>query len=67
MTFFLIAMSALFGGLRVMGVKAVLFQAFAHVWVGGLFGAGFKGDKHCMALAITLTVLETVCFLAGLL
>lgn len=39
-----------------------LFKDFSHLFVGGLFGAGFVGRRHCLWLAIALTVLEVVAF-----
>lgn len=76
MTFFLCVLSAVLGGLRVFGVTASAYQAVAHCYVGGLFGAALVGFLQPtghrpagrwlhLGLAVALTVLETVCFFYG--
>lgn len=61
----LIAISILFGSLRALGVRSKSFQAFAHLWVGGLMG-GWVATRHeyLIWLVIALSILEIVCFLA---
>ena len=59
-------LSLLLGALRIAGVKSLAFQGIAHVFVGGLFGAYAGGRvRRALWLAIALTVLETICFLAS--
>lgn len=63
----LIVISGLLGVARLMGAKSIAFQAIAHVFVGGLFGAGFvAGDNEqrwfYLGLAIGLSVLEVFAF-----
>lgn len=61
----LAVLSAMFGAVRMTGDKSIIFQALAHVYVGGLFGAGLvsKDRKRLyLGLAIGLTVLEVICF-----
>lgn len=62
------------GGMRLLGVKSVVFQAIAHVYVGGLFVYGWQDDypfeppmgekprKYSLWLAIALTVVEVIAF-----
>ncbi len=60
-------LALLIGGLRVFGVTHVAYQAAAHLFVGGLFGAWLM-DKHrkwLLVLFVAMTVLETICFFAG--
>lgn len=53
-------------GIRIAGIKTVLFQAAAHLYVGGLFGAYFAGWRQpYLWLALGLTLVETICFLVG--
>lgn len=69
----LIVVSVILGTIRVMGETSTLFQGVAHIFVGGLFGAWFqsinKGENWIYNqllygfLAISLTVLEVICFL----
>lgn len=60
-----VILAIVIGLLRVAGVKTLLCQALAHCFVGGLFGAYFAGkNKQYLILALSLTVLETVVFLA---
>lgn len=60
--------AAVLAGLRIAGHKSEVFQAVAHLYTGGLvggyFGSGRK-DKVCLALAVGLSVVETICFLIG--
>lgn len=57
--------AVIIGVLRTAGVKTVFFQAIAHCFVGGLFGAYFVGKKkQHLYLALGLTILETLAFLA---
>jgi hypothetical protein len=63
----LIILSVLVGIPRVLGTKHVAYQALAHLWVGGLFGAAFATRKPpYLSCAIGLTLLEILCFLASL-
>jgi len=41
-----VLISFAFAVARVSGISSVLFQAFAHVWVGGLIGAYAMGAYH---------------------
>lgn len=55
------------GVLRVMGHKSEAFQAVAHLYVGGLFGAFFAGRVRLyLYLAIGLSLTEAACFLLGI-
>jgi hypothetical protein len=74
-TWLLVILSVLVGIPRALGATHVAYQALAHLWVGGLFGAAFTtrkppyqawGKPPCMECAIGLTVLEILCFLASL-
>ena len=53
--------------LRIAGHKSQMFQGVAHIYVGGLIGVwlGDRSRKGALALAVGLTVVETVCFLVG--
>ena len=66
------------GLFRVFGVTHIAFQAAAHLYVGGLFGAWLMNltsvDRKAVGkpvawwlfiLFLAMTVLETICFLAG--
>jgi hypothetical protein len=55
---------------RLHGDRSELFQAIAHVYVGGLVvGGGFVSVLYSryllLALAIALSMLETICAFAG--
>lgn len=68
--FFLLLFAVAVGLLRVVGVKAIAFQAVAHLYVGGLIGAAVVAPNRrarwgCAALAFALSVLETICFFYG--
>jgi hypothetical protein len=75
-TFILTVIAFILGFLRAHGIKSILFQAIAHVYVGGLFGAGIMNwvknklpwktalMTREMVLAIGLSLLEVICFLA---
>ncbi len=55
--------------MRMMGVKHEAFQAVAHLFVGGLFGAWLVSrPTHGVYLwvALALPGVELLCFLAGL-
>lgn len=39
-----------------------LFKDFAHLFVGGMFGAALSGRRYCLLLALALTILEVVAF-----
>jgi hypothetical protein len=52
---------------RPLGVTHPAYQATAHLFVGGLFGAWYVGRRPALLwAALALTALETACFLAGL-
>lgn len=52
------------GMLRIMGEKAAWYQAVSHLFVGGLFGSWWQsGNKIPLIVAISLSILELVCFL----
>ena len=53
--------------LRAVGFKDAIFQACAHLLVGGLFGAWLarRDDRYYLYLAIALTVVEVVAFVAS--
>lgn len=68
-----IVISVVIAGLRIAGIHSALYQAAAHLFVGGLFaawwtqrGKGFwdvdaKGFTNLL-LAIALTIVEVACF-----
>lgn len=48
--------------LRVLGVDSNAYQAFAHLFVGGLLGAWYVGrDKLILYIAILLSFVEVAC------
>ncbi len=50
---------------RASGIKTLLLQAAAHLFVGGLIVAAWfmrKETKYYLYLAIILTVAEVICF-----
>lgn len=56
--------AAILGIGRIAGIKGAAFQAAAHLFVGGLFGAYFAGKKrHHLILGLGLSALELACFL----
>lgn len=66
MTFLLFSIAAGLGILRILGYVGAAFQAVAHLYVGGLFGAYFAAPRPLyLALALALATLETACFLLG--
>lgn len=52
--------------MRITGCKTQAFQAVAHLFVGGLFGAWFAGAPRSVSLypALILSVVELGCFIA---
>lgn len=51
---------------RIVGVKGKSFQAFAHLFVGGLAGAWMVGrDPAYAVLFWALCIVEVSCFLLG--
>lgn len=58
-------LAVMFGLLRVVGVVSPVYRDFAHIFVGFLYGtyAGGK-DKNYLWLALGLTAVEVVMFLA---
>lgn len=78
MNWLLTIISIIFAALRICGVKSKSYQAFAHLFVGGLFGAAFVDlsldigrwtfDGYWwLWLAIGLSVVELIVFLVGFL
>lgn len=64
--FWIIIIALVLGSLRIYGVKHEAFQAVAHLYVGGLFGAWLvTKEKFYLWIFIILTVLETVCAVAS--
>lgn len=64
MEMLLVAIAVALGGIRIFGIKSALFQAVAHLYVGGLFAVYFKTwERFYLYLALGLTLLEVVCFL----
>ena len=55
--------SIILGALRIGGEKGEIFQAVAHLRVGGLFVAGTLRSRSVLWIAIALSVLELACFL----
>ena len=69
---FVFLMALVLGGLRLVGVTHIAFQAAAHFFMGGLIVAWWKGRsennvKNWQLIAVFgfLTVLETLCFFFG--
>lgn len=66
-SFFLFVFAFALGLVRLHGVTGEFFQAVAHLYVGGLFGAYFAtGEKYPLILASVLSFLEAVCFFYGI-
>lgn len=62
----LLGTSFAIGLLRVFGFKSESYQAIAHIFVGGLFGAALAtGYRDYWVMAVSLTVVEIIVFLAG--
>jgi hypothetical protein len=62
------AMTVGLAALRIAGHKSPAFQAVAHIFVGGLFGAWAHGGKPArpyLWLAVLLSLVELACFLMG--
>jgi hypothetical protein len=61
--------AVLLGLLRALGVKSILFQGVAHIFVGFAFGFGTSGKStaadrgYVFGAAIALTVLELLAFI----
>lgn len=55
--------SIILGALRVGGQRGEIFQAVAHLWVGGLFVVGVLRSRSVLGIAIALSLLELACFL----
>lgn len=76
--FLLIVATTAIGAARAEGLKALWFQAIAHLFVGGLFGAWFASqrvkyfesldtiamsrDPFYFFFALVLTIVEVACF-----
>ena len=59
-----ILISVLLAAIRTVGVKHEVFQAVAHLWVGGLLGAWMASQsRFYLRLALALSAIEVVCFL----
>lgn len=55
--------------LRILGLKSPSFQAVAHLYVGGLFGAWLEAGRPArplLWLALLVTAVEVACFLHDL-
>lgn len=64
MTYLLVLITLVLSVLRILGVKSIAYQAAAHLFVGGLFGAWLiNKDKMNIFLFGFLTVVEIVCFI----
>jgi hypothetical protein len=51
--------------LRVLGWKSKSFQAFAHLFVGGLIGAWLGGASAVfLTFAVVMSIVELFCFIA---
>lgn len=60
----IILTSAVIAALRVAGFASPSYQAIAHLWVGGLFGAYAVSRKPIhLVSAVTLSVVELIAFL----
>jgi hypothetical protein len=60
----LIFTSFVLGVLRFAGVKSQAYQAIAHCFVGGLFGAYIAGrDPVFLLLGVGLSIIEVTAFL----
>lgn len=59
--------ATILGLLRLYGYKSAFYQAIAHLYVGGLIGGWWADSSRTwwLSLAISLTILEVVCFLMG--
>lgn len=61
-------LAIILGCARVFGLKALWFQAIGHLFVGYGFGRYFA-DKcenyDYLIIAVTLSIVELLCFLAG--
>ncbi len=66
----LIGVSAVaLAGIRILGDRSSAFQAVAHLFVGGLFGAWLEGGRSARPLlwtALLLSVVELACFPIGI-
>jgi hypothetical protein len=67
-TAFLLLFSVVFGLMRASGAHGEIFQALAHVFVGGLFAAwlalGWRNWRSpYLWLGTILSILEVACFL----
>lgn len=58
------------GAMRIIGMKSPSFQAVAHLYVGGLFGAAYAAKVHrgtwdhlLLWTGVALSVLELLAFL----
>lgn len=60
----IVAGSIFFGGLRAAGRKGNVFKAFAHIYVGFMFGLGLgmfrRYDDDCKVVLIFATLLSLV-------
>jgi hypothetical protein len=71
----LLLVGVVLAGLRICGFQDQIFQAVAHLFVGGLFAAGYvqrlqvldqrtqRSASRKLWLAASLSLLELVCFL----
>jgi hypothetical protein len=60
----IVIIALVLGTLRVLGHKSQAFQAIAHLFVGGLFGAWMAGHNTVfITVAVLLSIVELLCFL----
>lgn len=63
---FAFGIARIFSGTLPEGLAADSFKDFAHIFVGGLFGAWLvdRSDRHWLWLAVGLSVWEVICAVA---
>lgn len=60
----LIVVASIIAILRTIGVVSPFYQAIAHLFVGGLFGAWVVNrNRVLIQIVIALTIIEIICFL----
>jgi hypothetical protein len=65
MQIIIILISIGMGLARILGIKGEIFQALAHIWIGGLICACvIKPSESIIFQTIGLIVVELVCFFA---
>jgi hypothetical protein len=59
----LVLVSILFAFGRIAGMKGKIFQALAHLWIGGLIGAAtINHSSFLLIQIISLSIVELFCF-----